>query len=93
VGPIDAQECGLKENQNRRWEKKYKKILVLTNAHLTDYQPGADMQITRESKYRDVIAPLFGIAGDEVSKQPYVAGWQSTDGHRRRRHSCLHRRR
>ena len=25
--------------------KKYKKILELTNAHLTQYQPGADIQI------------------------------------------------
>jgi len=39
--------------------KKYKKILEVTNAHLTDYRPGADIQITRGSKYRDVIAPLF----------------------------------
>jgi hypothetical protein len=39
--------------------KKYKKILELTYAHLTDYRPGADIQITRGSKYRDVIAPLF----------------------------------
>ena len=38
--------------------KKYKKILELTNAHLTDYRHGADIQITRGSKYRDVIAPL-----------------------------------
>jgi len=27
--------------------KKYKKILELANAHLTDYRPGADIQITR----------------------------------------------
>ena len=39
--------------------KKYKKILEMTNAHLTDYGPGADIKITRGSKYRDVIAPLF----------------------------------
>jgi len=39
--------------------KKYKKILELTNAHLTDYRTGVDIQITRGSKYRDVIAPLF----------------------------------
>ena len=39
--------------------KKNKKILELTNAHLTDYWPGADIQITRGSKYRDIIAPLF----------------------------------
>ena len=39
--------------------KKYKKILEQTNPHLTDYRPGADIQITRGSKYRDVIAPIF----------------------------------
>ena len=27
--------------------KKYKKIMELTNAHLTSYQPGGDIQITR----------------------------------------------
>lgn len=39
--------------------KKYKKILLLTNAHLSDYQPGGDIRITRGRKYNDVIAPLF----------------------------------
>ena len=39
--------------------KKYKKILELINAHLTDYRAVADIQITRGFKYRDVIAPLF----------------------------------
>jgi len=39
--------------------KKYKKILELTNANLTGYQPGADIPITRGSNYRDVIAPLI----------------------------------
>jgi len=47
--------------------KKYKKILELTNAHLTDYRPGADIQITRGSKYREVIAPSSHISGDAVS--------------------------
>jgi len=36
--------------------KKYNRISELNNVYLTDYQPGADMQITRESKYRDDIA-------------------------------------
>jgi len=38
--------------------KKYQKILVLTNAHLTDYQPGGDIQVTRGSKFHDVISHL-----------------------------------
>ena len=39
--------------------KKYKKILVLTNAHLTDYQPGGDIQVTQGPKFNDVISHLF----------------------------------
>ena len=27
--------------------KKYNKLLVLTNTHFTDYQPGGDIQVTR----------------------------------------------
>jgi len=38
--------------------KKYKKILVLTNAHLTDYQPGGDIQVTRGLKFHDIISPV-----------------------------------
>jgi len=43
--------------------KKYKQILQVTNAHLTDYKPGDNVQITRGSKCRDVIAPLFSHIG------------------------------
>jgi len=39
--------------------RKYKKILELTNAHLTSYQPGGEIQITRGAKYREIIASLF----------------------------------
>ena len=39
--------------------KKYKKILELTNALLIGNQAGAGIQITGESKYRNVIAPLL----------------------------------
>ena len=46
--------------------KKCKKILELTNVHLTYYRPGADIQITRGSKYRDVIVPSSHISGDAV---------------------------
>jgi len=49
VGDIDAQKCESKEIHDKRYEKIY---------NLTDYQPGADIQITRRSKYRNVIAPL-----------------------------------
>ena len=39
--------------------KKYKKILVLTNAHLTDYQTGGDIQVNRGPKFHDVISHLL----------------------------------
>ena len=37
----------------------YKRILVLTNAHLVGYEPGGDIQISRGVKYAKVISKLF----------------------------------
>jgi hypothetical protein len=37
----------------------YKNILELTNAHLERYEPGANIQISRGVKFRDVISKLF----------------------------------
>ena len=34
----------------------YKRILVLTNAHLVWYEPGGDVQVSRGVKYAKVIA-------------------------------------
>ena len=53
---------------------KYKKILELTDAHLTDYQPGADIRIMRRYKYRDVIIPSTLISGYEIPKPRKVKG-------------------
>jgi len=39
--------------------KSYKKILTMTNAHLTQYQPHGNINITRGKKFRDITAPLF----------------------------------
>jgi hypothetical protein len=39
--------------------RTYWKILVKTNAHLTGYQPGYTLNITRGKTFREVIAPLF----------------------------------
>jgi len=39
--------------------KSYKKILTMTNAHLTKYQHDGNINITRGKKFRDIIAPLF----------------------------------
>jgi len=38
--------------------KTYKKILTMTNAHLTKYQRDGNINITRGKKFRNIIAPL-----------------------------------
>jgi hypothetical protein len=39
--------------------KTYKSILQLTNAHLKGLEPSGNIQITKGSKFREVIAKLF----------------------------------
>jgi len=39
--------------------KSYNKILTMNNAHLTQYQPDGNINITRFKKIREIIAPLF----------------------------------
>jgi len=48
------------------------KVLILTNAHLTRYQLGDSINITRGKKFRNVIAPLFAKPKGRVSNQRYV---------------------
>jgi len=39
--------------------RQYKRILILTSAHLERYEPGAPIHISRGNKFRSVIAKLF----------------------------------
>jgi hypothetical protein len=39
--------------------KRYKNILVMTNAHLVGYEPGGDIHISRGQKFVNVISKLF----------------------------------
>ena len=55
--------------------KKYKKILILTNAHLTRYQPGDNFNITRGKKFRDIIAPLFAKPKGGGVESPLRRKW------------------
>jgi len=62
--------CGLLTRKNVNKEiitkdvlKSYKKILTITNAHLTQYQPEGNINITRGKKFRVIIAPLCETAG------------------------------
>jgi hypothetical protein len=39
--------------------KAYKNILELTNAHLEGYEPSGNIQITKGTKFKEVISKLF----------------------------------
>jgi hypothetical protein len=39
--------------------RKYKKILLLTNAHLEGYDPASAINVGRGKKFSEIIAPLF----------------------------------
>jgi hypothetical protein len=39
--------------------RTYKKILLLTNAHLEGYQPEGVINVNRGKKFREIIAPFF----------------------------------
>ena len=39
--------------------KRYHHIVEMTNAHLVEYEPGGDIQISRVSKFTKVISKLF----------------------------------
>ena len=56
----------LMTRRNVQWDiittddlKAYKKILLLTNGHLTGYEPDGNIHISFGKKFRDVIAKLF----------------------------------
>ena len=48
-----------KEHVTSEELRTYKKILLLTNAHLEGYQPGGVLNVSRGKKLREIIAPLF----------------------------------
>jgi len=41
--------------------KSYKKIMTMTNSHLTQYHPDGNINITRGKKFREIISPTFAI--------------------------------
>jgi hypothetical protein len=52
----------------------YKNILEMTNAHLERYEAGANIQISRGVKYKDIISKLFSStpARRDVKRQQWV---------------------
>jgi hypothetical protein len=48
-----------KEHVTSDYLRKYKKILLLTNAHLEGYHPAGVINVGRGKKYREIIVSLF----------------------------------
>jgi len=48
-----------KEHMTSDDQRKYKKIVLLTNARLEGYQPGGVINVGRGTNFREIIAPLF----------------------------------
>ena len=60
--------------------KSYKKILTMTNAHLTQYQPDGNINITRGRKFWEFIATLFTNPKLRGSNPRYGVSGQSING-------------
>jgi len=52
-----------------------KNILILTKGHLTRYQPGDNINVTRGKKFRDVIAPHFAKPKGRVVESALRRKW------------------
>jgi len=64
--------------------RTYKKILLLTNAHLEGYQTGGVINVSQRKMFREIIAPLFarpksrGVeSGLRRARKKYQDVWQS----------------
>jgi hypothetical protein len=73
VGVTDAHKVD-KQLVTQSDLQTYKNILEMTNAHLERYEPGANIQISKEVKFRDVITILFPdtSARRDVKRQQWV---------------------
>ena len=48
----------------------------MSNAHLTRYQPGDNINTTRGKKFREVIAPLFAKPKGRGVESPLRRKWK-----------------
>jgi len=55
--------------------KSYKKILTMTNAHLTQYQADGNINITRGKIFRFIISPLFAKPKGRVVESALRRKW------------------
>jgi hypothetical protein len=55
--------------------KTYKGILQLTNAHLEEFEPSGNIQISKGSKFKDVISKLFPQSRQRGIEQKLKQRW------------------
>jgi hypothetical protein len=67
-----------KEHETSDDLRKYKKILLLTNANLEGYQPGGVINVGRGKKFREIIAQLFAKPKAWGSNQGYAVHGKNT---------------
>jgi hypothetical protein len=59
--------------------RTYRKILLMTNAHLERYQPGGVINVSRGKKFRKIIAHLSRDPKARMSNRGYVAHGKNTE--------------
>ena len=59
--------------------RTYKKILLLTNAHLDGYQPGGVINVSRGKKFREIIALLFARPKSLCVESGIRRAWKNTN--------------
>jgi len=67
-----------KEHVTSDDQRKYKKILLLTNAYLEGYQPGGVINVGRGKKFREIIAPFSKGPKVGVSNRGYAVHGKNT---------------
>jgi len=58
--------------------RKYKKILLLTNAHLEGYDPSGAINFGRGNKFREIIAPFFASPKSRGVESGLRRAWKYT---------------
>ena len=57
--------------------RKYKKILLLTNAHLEGYDPAGAINVGRGKKFRKIIVPLFAMLKSRGVESGVRRSWKN----------------
>jgi len=58
--------------------RKYKKILLLTNAHLEGYDPACVINVGRGKNFREIIVPLFARPIGRGVESGFHRAWKNT---------------